>query len=496
MFPLDLITFYPLPKDLNWLALPYSLSILATVTVSAGLFLMRRRWPGLLAAWLSYLVILAPNSGIIRNNSAVIAADRYSYTATLGSVILAAAVFCRLWRMAWRWHPQAAIGMIAIGLGVLLGLTALTRDQCRTWLDSEALWTHALTHAGNSGFVAHNNLGEALRAKGSYQAAEAHFVEALRLRPDYIAALNNLGIILQTKRSYQAAEAHFTEALRLNPRYFNAHYNLGNLLSGQGRYAEAEAHYTEALRLNPGYVNAHYNLGNLHSGQGRYAEAEAHYTEALRLSPGYADAHMSLGLVHFRQRRYAEAEAHFAEAVRLNPGSVAAHFNLGFVHAEQGKYEEAQAHYAEAIRLQPGYVGAHYNLGVVLSRLGNCEAAKDHYALAIRLDPGFAEAYNASAFIMATHPDAKFRDGKGAVAFATRACELTKWKDPRFLDTLAAAKAEAGDFDAAVSSQKRAIELLTNERQKANYRSRLALYQGKKPYRELPSRHALTKASP
>ncbi len=97
---------------------------------------------------------------------------------------------------------------------------------------------------------------------------------------------------------------------------------------------------------------------------------------------------------------------------------------------------------------------------------------------------------------MATHPEAKFRDGKGAVALATRACELTKWKDPRFLDTLAAAKAEAGDFDAAVSSQKRAIELLTGERQKANYRSRLALYQGKKPYRELPSRHAPAEARP
>ncbi len=250
------------------------------------------------------------------------------------------------------------------------------------------------------------------------------------------------------------------------------------------------------LRLNPGYFIPHYNLGNLLSGQGRYAEAEAHYTDALRLNPGYFNAHYSLGNILAGQRRYAEAEAHFADALRVNPGSATAHFNLGFVHAEQGKYKEAEAHYAEAIRLQPGNVVAHYNLGVVLSRLGNCEAAKAHYAEVIRLNPGFAEAYNASAFIMATRPEAKFRDGKRAVALATRACELTKWKDPRFLDTLAAAEAEAGDFDAAVASQKRAIELLTGERQKANYRSRLVLYQGKKTYRELPSHHALTETSP
>ncbi len=60
VLPLDLIALYPLPNELNWLAFPYSLSILATLAISAGLFMLRGRWPGLLAAWLSYLVILAP----------------------------------------------------------------------------------------------------------------------------------------------------------------------------------------------------------------------------------------------------------------------------------------------------------------------------------------------------------------------------------------------------------------------------------------------------
>ena len=104
VLPLDLIALYPLPRELNWLALPFSLSILATLAMTAGLFLLRRRWPGLLAAWLSYLVILAPNSGIIRINDQI-AADRYSYMAMLGLVMLAAAGFCRLWRMSSRWRP-------------------------------------------------------------------------------------------------------------------------------------------------------------------------------------------------------------------------------------------------------------------------------------------------------------------------------------------------------------------------------------------------------
>ncbi len=257
VLPLDLNALYPLPKKLSWVALPFNLSILATLAMTVGLFLLRRRWPGLLAAWLSYLVILAPNSGIIRNNSYVIAADRYSYLSMLGSVMLAAAGFCGLWRVSSRWHPSAAIGIIAIGVGALLVLLSMTRNQCRTWLNSETLWAHALTHGANSSFLAHGNLGVVLQTKGRYQEAEAELTEALRLNPGDAQAHNNLGVLLYNQGKYEAAEARYTEALRLDPGYANAHNSLGTILSRQRRYAEAEAHFAEAIRLQPGDPIAH-----------------------------------------------------------------------------------------------------------------------------------------------------------------------------------------------------------------------------------------------
>ena len=88
------------------------------------------------------------------------------------------------------------------------------------------------------------------------------------------------------------------------------------------------------------------------------------------------------------------------------------------------------------------------------------------------------------AWELATCPHAKLRDGNCAIESATKACELTGWKNAYPIDTLAAAHAEAGDFDAAVRSQNRAIELMTDEKKKDGLRKCLELYQQKKPYRQ------------
>jgi serine/threonine protein kinase/Flp pilus assembly protein TadD len=96
---------------------------------------------------------------------------------------------------------------------------------------------------------------------------------------------------------------------------------------------------------------------------------------------------------------------------------------------------------------------------------------------------------NRLALFQAAFPSAEFRDGVKAVENSTKACELTNWKNHEYISTLAASYAETGDFDSAVKWQKEAIDVLTRKQsswQKADFQSRLKLYQAGKPYRQSP----------
>jgi tetratricopeptide (TPR) repeat protein len=121
------------------------------------------------------------------------------------------------------------------------------------------------------------------------------------------------------------------------------------------------------------------------------------------------------------------------------------------------------------------------------------------YQELIRLLPTEPEGFNGLAWILATCPDTRFRNGARAVQFARRAVDLqTKSGEPvgpeglarvvaivEYQKTLAAAHAEAGDFAAALATLETALASAP-----AAERARLAtyrvLYRMRRPYREVP----------
>jgi tetratricopeptide (TPR) repeat protein len=255
------------------------------------------------------------------------------------------------------------------------------------------------------------------------------------------------------KRDFDTAIRLFSKAIEANPNNVQAFWGRGAAYQSLGELDKAIADYDETIRLDRTSVLAFINRGSTWHIKGNFEKALADFNEAIRLDPKQGTAFVRRGSVWYTKGELDKSLADFDEAIRLNPKNSDAYIYRGFAWQQKGDFEKAIGDYTEAIRL----------------------------------DPKSTAALNGRGWIRATCRDEKYRDGAKAVNDATRAGELSDWKDFAILDTIAAAYAEAGKFDKAVEWQAKAIDLAPDD-QKEDFGTRLKLYQEGKPYREEPSK--------
>jgi hypothetical protein len=262
VFPLGLSPLYELRVPVRPLDPPFLGRGLAVLAVSAGLWLVRGRWPAGLAVWVSYAVLLVPVSGLAHVGYHV-AADRYGYLPSLGLALLVgagAAAVAAARRPALR--PAYARLLLVVIAGWVLGLGGLTARQVHAWSDAETLWQSALDVDPACG-ICHGNLGAELERLGLWEPAIAHLEEALALRPDQVGFQRNLGLALL--RSGRPAEAvtHFRLAVAAIPSDPALRNYLGLALLGVGQPEPALGQFRLAVRLDPSNADAQANLAAL-----------------------------------------------------------------------------------------------------------------------------------------------------------------------------------------------------------------------------------------
>jgi len=208
------------------------------------------------------------------------------------------------------------------------------------------------------------------------------------------------------------------------------------------------------------------------------------------------------------------------DSVAKSPHKSRQHYNLGVVLASKGNFDDAIEHYLKALKIKPDYIEAYYNLGNALARKGDDKAALYNYRKALQLNPEIFQLYYNIArilynqgkvgeaihnyqkalvinsetpqtlfnlsWIYATSEIRKYRNGIKAVKLAEKLCKLTDYQQPLALDALSAAYAEKGNFDQAVETAQKALELalqLGPEEHVIGLKKRLKLYQAGQPYR-------------
>lgn len=231
---------------------------------------------------------------------------------------------------------------------------------------------------------------------------------------------------------------------------------------------------------------AFYYRGLAYNKTRQYDLAIRDFNKAIGFVPNYTDAMIDKGISYFNKGEYYFAIQSYSRAIRFESNYATPFNNRGNAYGVQGYYGLAIRDFNEAIRLEPDFAGAFLNRAKAYRSKGQYGRAIRDFNEVIRLKPGFAPGYNGHAWLLATSTDAKFRDGKKAVAMALKA--VSSKRIPNYLDTLAAAYAEAGQFGDAVRVQQQMLDMLRASGAKPQgvkkFQDRLNLYKSKKPYRE------------
>ncbi len=164
------------------------------------------------------------------------------------------------------------------------------------------------------------------------------------------------------------------------------------------------------------------------------------------------------GLKLIRQQRFDEAIKAFSTAIEIIPRDYQAYNYRGVARALNGDFDRAIADYDKALQIRPRYAEAHNNRGFARTQKGDLQGALNDYSRALEINPFFVDAYNNQAWILATTADKRYRNGAKAIMLAQKAVELKP--DVASFDTLAAAYAAVDNFEAAIDTQKKAIQKL------------------------------------
>lgn len=196
---------------------------------------------------------------------------------------------------------------------------------------------------------------------------------------------------------------------------------------------------------------------------------------------------LSQGDAEMRAGNLQAARRDFDSAIKSDPTLWVAIYWRARLSFREHKWQDVIRDCSEVLRQESTFVEAAILRADANYRLGNYSASLRELDNAISLRPvrieTFANALERRAWIHSTCPNPAFRNGKMAVEDAKKSCNMTKWQLAGSIDTLAAACAEAGDFDSAVRYQQQALSAPGAGHHSSELQEHMALFKQHRPVR-------------
>jgi tetratricopeptide (TPR) repeat protein len=297
--PMNLAVFYPYP-----VLIPLWKIICALITLLSISFLVIKTYkvhPYFLVGWLWFIGTLIPVIGLVQVGRQAMA-DRYTYIPLIGLFIMVAWGFSAFYKK--RKYNKPVI--ISISLVILLILTVITRSQVRYWANNFTLYEHAIDVTENNQ-VAHSNIGAALYLKGRVNEAIVHFIEALKIEPDYNEVLINLLVSLGVNDNIDQAIERLEKLSKVFPENSGLYYNLGVVYRQKGELDKAIKNYKKALLYHSEFAQAQFDLAFSYSIKGEYENALTSYKKTIKIQSDLFWAYYNIAAILSLQNKVDES---------------------------------------------------------------------------------------------------------------------------------------------------------------------------------------------
>jgi tetratricopeptide (TPR) repeat protein len=321
--------------------------------------------------------------------------------------------------------------------------------------------------------------------KEDTEKAMADFAKIIEKDPTNTQMIAVVVSILAEKKKFDEAVKYADKLIEIKPEEADGYRIKGSLLYFQDDDKGALELLTKALEKEPENVESLYLRAQVYSALKEPEKAKEDIEKALKNDPNEGRGILMRSALAAQEKRFGDAIADLKLLLQADPTNESLRLQLAGYYVADKRPRRAIELLTAILDDNEKSVDALRSRGDALLSVGKHAEAIADYEKALSIEPDNTGVLNNLAWVMATSPEEGVRNAKRSIELATKACELTEYKQAHILSTLASGYAESGDWETAIKWSSKAVEVGSDEAETVDQlKKELESYKEKKPWRE------------